>query len=109
MVYHGWEVFDAAKIKAYSQWDSFKGYDSPLLMAYIGKGLELIAGLLLTVGWLTRVGALFLTITMLYITFNVAEGRFWYEDQHPFLFALLGIVYLFAGGGKYSLDRKLFN
>lgn len=108
MAFHGWEVFDATKIQEYSQWDSFKQYSNPLFMAYLGKGSELVGGVLLTIGLFTRMSALLLVGTMLYISFKVGGGRFWYEDQHPFLFVLLAFLYLFVGGGRYSLDKRIF-
>ena len=108
MIYHGWEVFDKAKMGEYATWESFNNYASPAIMVYIGKGAELIAGVLLALGLFTRIAAVILIVTMLYICFNVGNGRFWYEDQHPFLFALIGLIYFFAGGGKYSMDNILF-
>lgn len=108
MVFHGWEVFNKDKMDEYAKWENFSSYASPAIMVYFGKSAELIAGVLLTVGLLTRVAAIILIITMLYICFKVGNGRFWYEDQHPFLFVLLGFVYLFAGGGKYSFDNIFF-
>ena len=77
-------------------------------MIFLGKIAELIAGILLTLGILTRIGSLILISIMTYITFFVGEGRFWYQEQHPFLFILLGIIFLFFGGGKYSVDHLLF-
>lgn len=108
LVYHGWEVFDAEKIQEYAKWDALKKFSSPSTMAYFGKGSELVAGILLTLGLLTRFACLITVGTMLYITFFVGSGRFWYEDQHPFLFVLLALVFIFVGGGKYSMDAKLF-
>ncbi|MDZ7650561.1 MAG: DoxX family protein [Cytophagales bacterium] len=66
-----------------------------------------MAGLLLTAGVFTRIGALFLIGTLGYITFFVGQGNFWYEDQHPFMFVLLGVIYLFYGPGAWSVDRRL--
>lgn len=108
MAYHGWEVFDKAKMGEYATWESFNNYASPAIMVYIGKGAELVSGVLLVLGLFTRIAAGILIITMLYICFKVGNGRFWYEDQHPFLFALMGLIYFFAGGGKYSMDNILF-
>ena len=108
LVYHGWEVFDPAQMKTYAAWDTFKESSSPSFLVYLGKGAELVAGILLAVGLLTRVAALITIGTMLYITFFVGHGKFWYEDQHPFLFVLLALVFFFTGGGKWSVDRMIF-
>ena len=105
MVYHGKEVFDDKLLTEYSLWEQFKAFPSPKLIVTIGKGTELICGILLTIGFYTRIGALLLILSMLYITFFIGNGTFWYADQHPFLFVLLGLIYLFFGGGKFSLDQ----
>jgi putative oxidoreductase len=107
MVYHGWEVFDRATMQGYAGWDQFKSMSSPALMVYLGKGAELVAGLLLTAGCLTRLAALVLILTMLYISFFVGHGKIWYDDQHPFLFVLLGLVFIFSGPGSWSIDSLL--
>jgi putative oxidoreductase len=106
MVYHGWEVFDATKMAEYAQWDSFKNQNGSF-MVYLGKGAELVGGLLLTFGLFTRVGAVILLGTMAYITFFIGHGKVWYEDQHPFMFVLLAIVFLSLGGGRWSVDDKM--
>lgn len=107
MVYHGWEVFDAEKIKMYASWDSLKHLPSPLVWAGFGKAAELVSGILLTIGLYTRFAALLLIGTMLFILFKIGSGKFWYEDQHPFLFVLLGFVFVFLGSGGLSLDNTL--
>jgi putative oxidoreductase len=107
LLYHGWEVFDPIKMKEYAVWEVFRQDASPLFMVYLGKGAEFLAGVLLTVGLLTRVGCLIVVGTMLYIAFFVGHGRIWYEDQHPFLFVLLALIFLFTGPGRWSLDALM--
>lgn len=107
VIYHGIEVFDAALMQEYISWESFEGPYAKLLV-YFGKTTELVAGILLLLGLLTRVGALLLMGALSYVTFFVGAGRFWYEDQHPFMFVLFGLLFLFSGPGSWSLDRKLF-
>ncbi len=104
LIFHGWEVFDAAQIREYTKWDVFKQTSSPSFLVYLGKSSELIAGILLTVGLFARLSCLLTIGTMLYITFFVGHGKFWYEDQHPFLFVLLAFIFFFNGPGKWSLD-----
>lgn len=108
MTYHGWEVFDAVQINEYAKWDSIKALPEPLLMAYLGKGFELATGFLLAVGLFTRMAALFMAITMLFVCFKIGTGKFYYDDQHPFLFALLAIVFFFTGPVKWSIDQLIF-
>jgi putative oxidoreductase len=105
MFYHGLEVFDAAKMKEYSTWAPTKNFPLPLFMAYAGKVAELIGGLLLAFGFLTRLGIVILIIPMLYIAFMIGNGKIWYDDQYPFLFVLLALVYFFTGPGEWSIDN----
>ena len=109
LVYHGWEVFDKELMKGYANWDTFKGFSMPAFMPYLGKSSELVAGILLTIGLLTRVACIIMLGTFIYITFFVGHGKFWYEDQHPFMFVLIALVFIFTGPGNYSADAGLFN
>jgi putative oxidoreductase len=103
MVYHGKEVFQPELMKSYMEWDQFKTADGAFRV-YAGKSAELVAGISLCLGLYTRLGGLLLAGTLGFITFFVGNGRFWYEDQHPFLFALFGILFVFMGPGRFSLD-----
>ena len=77
-------------------------------MVYLGKGLELVAGICLAMGLFTRLSALFIFVDMMFICFKVANGKFYYEDQHPFLFGMLALVFFFTGPVKFGLDNYLF-
>jgi len=105
LVIHGMEVFDSEKMKGYTGWDTFK---TSAMMPYIGKIAEFVAGILLLFGLFTRLACLITIGTFAYITFLVGHGKFWMDDQHPFLFVLLGLVFFFVGGGRFSLDNLLF-
>jgi putative oxidoreductase len=107
LVYHGLELFDVELIKKYLEWEIFNGPAGKVLVV-LGKSFELISGLLLAFGLFTRVGALLVIGTLSYITFFIGHGRFWYEDQHPFLFVLFGVLFFFTGPCAWSLDEKLF-
>jgi len=87
LMYHGWEVFDKAKMDEYSAWDVFKKSSSPAFMAYLGKTAELVAGFLLAIGLFTRIAAVIIIGTFIYIPFFVGNGKILYEDQYPFLFS----------------------
>lgn len=108
LIYHGWEIFSAAKMNAYLQWDQFKS-DFGKAITYAGKTAELIAGILLVLGLFTRIACILTAGVMLFITFKLGNGIVWYNDQHPFLFVLIALVFFCAGPGNWSLDAKLFD
>jgi putative oxidoreductase len=107
LVFHGLEVFNPVLMKEYATWEVFEGTPSGLF-AYTGKSLELLAGLLFIFGLFTRIASLLTIGTFCYITFFIGNGKFWYQDQHPFMFVLLGILFLFTGPGAWSLDAFLY-
>jgi len=107
LIYHGWEVFSESKINGYLEWDSFKNSSGKILV-YAGKTSELVAGILFVSGFLTRLASLITIGTMCYITFILGHGRIWYEEQYPFLFILLALVFFFTGAGRWSLDNITF-
>ncbi len=109
VTYHGLEVFDQDIIDKYLSWDVIKNLPAPEALVYTGKIMELFAGLGLLLGLFTRAAALSLTIVMLFICFKIGSGKFYYDDQHPFLFALMGLLFFFTGPGKWSLDKVLFD
>jgi putative oxidoreductase len=108
MAYHGMEVFDPPTMDSYLTYDAIKILPVPRFMVYLGKGMELVTGICFVVGFLTRLAAMFMAIDMLYICFFIGNGKFYYQDQHPFLFALLAIVFFFTGPVKLSIDGILF-
>jgi putative oxidoreductase len=63
---------------------------------------------LFCVGLITRIAAVLMVTDMLFICFKIGSGKFYYEDQHPFLFALIALVFFFTGPVKWSLDMLWF-
>ncbi|MEO5564888.1 MAG: DoxX family protein, partial [Chitinophagaceae bacterium] len=108
MIYHGWEIFDTGKMNGYLDWDMFKGSSTGKFLVYLGKGTELAGGVFLFLGLFTRIACIVLIGTMAYIAFFVGHGKIWYDDQHPFLFVLLGVVFIFTGPGSWSMDGLIF-
>lgn len=107
ILYHGLEVFDSETMRMYTEWDIFKG-DNGLFLVYVGKSTELMSGILITLGLFTRVGCVLVMGALSYVTFFVGGGKFWYQDQHPFMFVLFGLLFLFTGPGAWSLDALIF-
>jgi len=109
IAFHGTEIFDPQKMKMYTGWMFDREFPFASVLAYVGKGSQLVGGIFLSVGFLTRLASLLLVFTMSFITFGIGNGRFWMEDQHPFLFVVFSLMFFFLGGGDYSLDKKFFS
>ena len=109
MIYHGSEIFDRKTMLPYLEWDVIKSLPAPETFLYIGKGLEFVTGICFVLGLFTRFAALFMAIDMLFICFKVGGGKFWYEDQYPFLFAIIAMIFFFTGPVKWSLDKLWFD
>ena len=108
MAYHGFEIFQPETMATYQTWDVIKKMPAPVTMVYLGKGLEFVTGLCFVFGLFTRIAALIMATDLLFICFVVGNVRFYYEDQHPFLFALLALIYFFTGPVIWSLDQRFF-
>ena len=109
LIYHGWEFFDQEKIKEYQQWDAFSSSSSGAFLVYAGKGAELLAGFMFVLGFLTRIACLLTIGTMLYIAFLIGNGKVFSNDQHPILFVIISLLFIFTGPGRYSLDHFVFD
>jgi putative oxidoreductase len=109
LVWHGWETFDAEKMKMYTGWFIERKYSNPAIWAYAGKVAELLAGIGFILGLFTRLASLAAIAAFAGIIFILGDkGKIFEGDQHPFLFILLAVVFFFTGPGAVSLDGLLF-
>lgn len=108
MIYHGIEIFNPEIINMYLGWEAIKALPFPVVLTYTGKSIELITGICFVLGLFTRTAALLMAFNMSFICFYVGSGKFYYDDQHPFLFVLLALVFFFTGAVKFGLDKKFF-
>ena len=89
-----------AKMNEYLKWDTFKNR-SGKLMVYIGKGTELVAGILFLFGLFTRLAALLiLGRHVLYHFFTWQRNNSGMKINIHFLFVLLALVFFFTGAGR---------
>jgi putative oxidoreductase len=71
---------------------------------------EVVFGLMLAAGVLTRLAALFIFIHMLnIIAFHWGNGFSWSDGgwEYPGMWAVAALVFLVRGGGNLSVDRAL--
>jgi putative oxidoreductase len=109
LVYHGWETFDAEKMKTYTLWFVERNYDSPFAWAYAGKIAELVAGIGFVLGLFNKLAAIAAIMAFTGIIFILGDkGKIFQGDQHPFLFILLSLLFFFAGPGSLAMDNWFF-
>ena len=108
----GWEkVFDngAARIAAGNILKT--GFYPPMFWAWVVAYLELVGMIMLAVGLLTRPIAFmfFVEMAVITVTIQMPNGYFWTSRGCEFalLLTLVSYAFVMAGGGRYSLDRRL--
>lgn len=101
---YGLEIFDGEQIDGYTQWLTDVGVPWPGTMAYIGKLAELVCGIFLAIGLLTRLSTIPLIMVMCVINFIMLDGN---PRSEPFYLLLIFASFLFNGSGKISVDYLL--
>lgn len=109
LIYHGWEMFDAEKTTMYAGWFAERKYANPQAMVYMGKIAELLAGIGFVLGLFTRLASVTTIVVFAGIIFLLGDkGKIFQGDQHPFLFILVALVFIFTGPGALALDNLFF-
>jgi putative oxidoreductase len=104
LIIHGSQVFHTDEMLSYGPWLTDLGVPFPLFSAYLGKVLELVGGLLLVLGILTRLACIMLMLTFLFITIVMADGEILTDGQHPFLFFLISAIFFFTGARGWTVS-----
>ena len=106
---YGLEIFSHDKMKGNADWLTDIRFPAPVFMAYVGKATELLGGILLVFGLVTRFASIALVITMTVVIFIMGKGNIWGDEQLPFLLLLFFVSFILGGAGKWSLDYLLFD
>ena len=81
-------------------------FPMPVLMAFLAKGAELIGGVLIFLGLLTRAGASLIAFTMLVATLAANLGEnFNIDGGFTISYFLFAIILIIEGSGTYSIDH----
>jgi putative oxidoreductase len=110
MLFHGiHKIFSGVGFIA----GKFEAIGLPAALAYLVFLGEIVAPVLLIIGYKTRIGAALIIATMIIAIFLAFPGQ-WFalskagalamENQYLFIFSSLAILLL--GAGKYSIEKK---
>lgn len=108
LIYHGLQLFETHDMSVFTDLLFNMAIPFPEAMAYTGKLVELMGGFFLILGLFTRVTTVLLFCTFMFITFYLGEGKIFSDNQLPFLFALISLIFFFTGAGRLSIDFILF-
>lgn len=108
LIFHGWQLFESHDMNVFTDLLFNMAIPFPEAMAYTGKLVELVGGLLLILGLFTRLVTVILFITFMFITFGLGEARIFSDNQLPFLYAMVSLLFFFTGAGRLSVDYILF-
>lgn len=108
LIFHGLQIFEKEDMGGFADLLTKLSLPYPETVAYTGKLVELIGGIFLVLGLFTRVITAMLFVIFLGITFGLGEGKIFSDNQLPFLFALMFLIFFFAGAGRISIDYILF-
>ncbi|UFP96023.1 DoxX family protein [Gloeobacter morelensis] len=80
------------------------GFAAPVFFAWSAGLAELVGGILLAVGLLTRPAAAAILFTMLVAGFILHGSQPFAEKELALLYAAVSFAFLLAGAGRFSLD-----
>lgn len=87
------------------------GFYPPMFWAWVVALLELVGMILLAAGLATRIIAFMMAIELgvIVVMIQMPNGYFWTSRGTEFALVLflVCLAFVFGGGGRYSLDRKL--
>ena len=85
------------------QWTESLGLSATMIVLLNGL-FEVVLGVLLAIGFYTRIAALLLSLHLLFIAYEIGYNDIGVRD---FALAVTGIALSLFGPDKYSLDNKL--
>lgn len=100
---HGWPKFPPGEQLVGGL--THMGFPMPELFAWLAVFAELVGGLLLTIGLLTRPAAAFLAITMLVAAIVVHGADPFQKKEMALLYFFISYFFMLKGAGKFSVDN----
>ena len=80
------------------------GFPMPTVFAWAAGSSELLGGVFLAAGFMTRPAAFFVAFTMLVAAFLQLAADPFSRKEKALLFMCVAIFYFFVGAGRYSVD-----
>ncbi|KVX02056.1 DoxX family protein [Shewanella frigidimarina] len=105
----GW--FGGYGLEGTGQWMASIGIEPGVLMAFLAGSAELVGGLFILLGLLTRPAAVLLAFTMIIAiaSVHISNGLFMANNGYEFALALLAasVSLALSGSGKVAIDNAI--
>ena len=110
LAYHGYQILFGGIEGAANFFESV-GFENGVLWAWVVGFLQLVCGLCLAAGLLTRLvaGPIIVFLIMAIATYHWELGFNWESRgiEYPLFWAIVVFHFLIHGGGPWSLDAKI--
>ena len=83
------------------------GFPAPALFAWLAGLAELVGGVFLAVGFLTRPSAFFMAFTMFVAAFGKHLADPWDVKELSVIYLCIALVFVFRGAGRISVDNLI--
>ncbi len=83
------------------------GFPMPVLFAWAAGLAELVGGILLAVGFMTRFSALLVGFTMFVAAFGRHLTDAWDVKELSLLYLAIALMFVFKGSGRFSIDHLI--
>ena len=83
------------------------GFPMPVLFAWAAGLSEFLGGILLALGFLTRISSFFIAVTMLVALIGVHSADPFNRQELAFMYLFVAIAFLLKGSGDWSVDSFL--
>ena len=109
LVPHGWSKLSGG-MPGTAEFFQSVGFSPGLLWAWLVALTEVVGGLFLAAGFLTRLVAIPIFIFLITAAFfHSAQGFMWNNGglEYPLFWAVAALIFLVRGGGKASVDSMI--
>jgi putative oxidoreductase len=110
LAFHGYQIL-FGNIEGAGRFFESVGFENGLMWAWIVGLLEFVCGLLLAVGFLTRLaaGPIIVFMIVAIVTHHWENGYNWEARgiEYPLFWAIVVVHFLVHGGGRWSIDRLI--